>query len=216
MNIPFTINDFLQVFGDYNKAIEPAQIIAYLLGITTLFLLYKGTKRSSIYINVILGLFWIWIGFSYHILHFSTINKAAYIFGILFIIQGSLFLYLTFTNNVLIYTFDKKISSIIGVLFLLYAMIIYPILNVVFGHIYPNMPVFGVSPCPTVIFTFALLLLIQDKVPFHILIIPILWSFIGLSASINLGMAEDYGLTIAGILSLILIPLHNRNQSLMW
>ncbi|HKJ44654.1 MAG TPA: DUF6064 family protein [Balneolales bacterium] len=214
MNIPFTIHDFLQVFGVYNKAIEPIQIIAYLLGITALFLLYKGTKRSSKFVNAILGLFWIWIGFAYHIHHFSTINKAAYIFGVLFIIQGLIFLYMSFSTNDIIYTFDKKFSNIIGVLFLLYAMIIYPIFNVILGHSYPYMPVFGVAPCPTTIFTFALLLMIQNKVPYFIMAIPVLWSIIGLSASINLGISEDYGLAVAGILSVFLIPLHNRNFSI--
>ena len=35
---------------------------------------------------------WIWMGVAYHMLFFSQINKAAYLFGALFILEGILLL----------------------------------------------------------------------------------------------------------------------------
>jgi hypothetical protein len=69
---------------------------------------------------------------------------------------------------------------------------------------------FGVAPCPTAIFTFGLLLWVVDSVPAYLLIIPLLWSFLGMSAAINLQVPQDYGLVVAGVLGTALILIQNR------
>ncbi|GAA5520236.1 hypothetical protein Asal01_00167 [Fodinibius salicampi] len=86
--LPFTIDQFLQVFEVYNRAIWPTQFVAYLLGTVVIWLVIKQGLSSEIYINRIIGLFWIWMGVIYHIIFFAVINPAAYIFGALFILQG--------------------------------------------------------------------------------------------------------------------------------
>ena len=94
---------------------------------------------------------------------------------------------------------------------MLYAIIIYPILNYVFGHWWPSNPTFG-WPCPRTIFTFGLLLWTNKKVPKYILIIPLIWALIGMSAAINLGIWEDLGLIVAGILGVVLLWIRDRNK----
>jgi uncharacterized protein DUF6064 len=44
------------------------------------------------------------------------------------------------------------------------------------GHRYPEMPMFGVTPCPVTIFTFGLLLLTVRPVPRSLFVIPFVWS----------------------------------------
>lgn len=177
--LPFTTEQFLDLFEVYNQSIWPAQLIAYLLGVFVLFLTIGKTSVSGRFILLILGIFWIWIGVFYHILFFSGINPAAYIFGSFFILQGILFISLNSTVNKLRFVFRKDIYGLIGGLFILYAMILYPILGHIFGHVYPQSPVFGVAPCPTTIFTFGLLLWTIGKIPYWLLIIPGLWSLVG-------------------------------------
>src|SRR5512133_2548300 len=92
MNIPFTVEQFFTVFRNYNEAIWPAQIIAYILGIAVLVLAIRKVNLSDRIISAILAIFWVWMGIFYHILHFSVINPAALVFGIVFILQGLLFL----------------------------------------------------------------------------------------------------------------------------
>ena len=89
---------------------------------------------------------------------------------------------------------------------------IYPVLNYAFGHSYPKMPVFGVAPCPVTIFTFGMLLWMKEKVPLHVVAIPFLWSLVGASAAIHLGIVEDYGLLVAGLLGSVLIVITNRSK----
>ncbi len=77
-------------------------------------------------------------------------------------------------------------------------MVIYPVLGHFLGHVYPNSPTFG-APCPTTIFTFGLLLWTTTRVRWYILVIPCLWAIVGSSAAISLGIREDTGLLVSGI-----------------
>jgi hypothetical protein len=93
---------------------------------------------------------------------------------------------------------------------IVYAMIVYPVLGALLGHGYPRSPSFGVAPCPTTIFTFGLLLLTNAKVPKSLVVIPFLWSLLGISASYQLGIREDIGLLVAGVLSVGLLFWRDR------
>jgi len=79
------------------------------------------------------------------------------------------------------------------------------------GHVYPYSPTFGL-PCPTTIFTFGILLFTNEKMPVHLLIIPLLWSVIGFTAAINLIIYEDTGLLIAGLTTFTLLLISNRKK----
>jgi hypothetical protein len=88
MKIPFTVEQFFDVFETYNQAIWPAQIGVYVLGLMIVAALLKPIDYSDQFISGVLALFWIWTGAFYHILHFSTINALALIFGVFFVLQG--------------------------------------------------------------------------------------------------------------------------------
>lgn len=209
MKLPFTIEQFLNVFENYNLSIWPAQVVLIVLALTGIVLAIKKIKFSDRMIGIILALFWLWMGGVYHIIFFTSINKAAYVFGALFIFQGLLFLWKGVFKPDLSFKFQSNFYGIIGGLCVLYALIIYPILGFLFGHAYPKSPTFG-APCPTTIFTFGLLLWTDKKVTNYLLIIPFIWSLIGFSAAVNLSIREDFGLVVAGILGTILIFLRDK------
>lgn len=210
--LPFTIDQFLQVFVDYNQAIWPAQVVAYVAGFAVVLLLFKKSTLTNTFINIILGVYWICMGIVYHILFFSEINTAAYIFGSLFILQGVGFLLLIRSDIELGYSYRSDRYGWVGNLFMVYGMLIYPILGYTLGHVYPQAPVFGVAPCPTTIFTFGVLLHSVNKVPLWLIIIPGLWSLIGFTAALKLTIYEDIGLLIVGLIGVILLLLANRKQ----
>jgi hypothetical protein len=108
------------------------------------------------------------------------------------------------------FAFKKDIPGFAGIVLLLYALLIYPLAGNLMGHNFPSNPSFGL-PCPTTIFTFGILLWTDKKLKIGVLVIPLLWSVIGMSAAMNLGMTEDFGLIISAILSFIFILLQNRN-----
>ncbi|ULQ54311.1 DUF6064 family protein [Flavihumibacter fluvii] len=209
MKVPFTIEQFLQVFKDYNLSIWPGQIIFYLLGIIILFFTIKKTSYSNLVINIILSFLWLWMGIIYHLIFFTAINKGAYLFGFIYIIHSMLTLYYGAFKSTLTYHFTYSFYSFTGGLLICYALIFYPIIGFFVGHSYPAAPTFGL-PCPTTIFTLGLYLLTETKMPKFMLIIPTLWSFIGYSAAFQFGILEDIGLLISGIIVTSLILFRDR------
>ncbi|MBK7342384.1 MAG: hypothetical protein IPJ06_04260 [Saprospiraceae bacterium] len=107
------------------------------------------------------------MGTIYHLLYFARINKAAYLFGGVFILQGLLFFYQGVLNDKLSYKFRFDKFGWVGALLIIFALIIYPYLGYIFGHIYPTSPSFGL-PCPTTIFTFGILMWFNKKMPLTI------------------------------------------------
>lgn len=204
MNIPFTIDQFLGVFEKYNLAVWPMQVFLNLLALIAILFSFKKAGYSDKVIGIILSFFWLWIGIVYHLIFFTSINKAAYLFGILYIIQGLIFLFAVIIKSKLSFKFKSNSYGVIGCIFILYALVIYPILGHFLGHLYPKNPTFGL-PCPTTIFTFGLLLWTDKLIPRYILLIPLIWSIIGFGAAVSLNVREDFGLVIAGVLGVILI-----------
>ena len=81
--LPFAPGQFLTVFATYNEAIWPAQVGAYLLGCAALIFLRWRTTHGDSIITGIVAAMWLWTGLVYHVVFFSAINKAAYLFGTL-------------------------------------------------------------------------------------------------------------------------------------
>lgn len=213
MNLPFTIEQFLHVFEAYNQAIWPAQIVAYVLGIICVIFTFKQSRYAHKIISGILAIFWLWMGGMYHIVYFSSINKPAYLFGVLFIVEGLLLFWFGVLARRLFFRFQGNASAFVGSVLVVYGMVIYPLLGYYWGHAYPKAPIFGVAPCPTTIFTFGLFLWSDRKIPFIVIVIPFIWSLIGFTAALFLGIKEDVGLLVAGILGTTLIIATNRKKS---
>lgn len=212
MNLPFTIEQFLDVFGIYNESVWPMQIVLYLFAVVAIVLAFKKFKNSDKIVSIILAFFWLWIGIVYHLIYFTAINKAAYFFGVLFIVQGLIFLYAGGVKSKLSFKYHGDLYGIFGSVVILYALIIYPILGHQLGHVYPRTPTFGL-PCPTTIFTFGLLLWTNKRIPKYVIIIPLLWSIIGFGAAVGLTIYQDYGLLIAGAFGTILISIRDKSKA---
>ena len=208
MKLPFTAEQFLEVFRNYNQAVFPIQIGFSLVGFLCIYLILKPNGNSNKITSILLSFLWLWMGIVYHVIFFTAINKAAYLFGGFFVIQGLIFYILGVSKNKLSFQFKKDKYGITGMLLILFSLIIYPILGYLFGHIYPNSPTFGL-PCPTTIFTFGILLLNQKKCPIFVLVIPFIWSIIGFSAVFQFGIFEDSGLIVASLPTVFLLMYRN-------
>ena len=209
MKLPFTLEQFLDVFRQYNISIWPVQVLLIVLAIVaTYFSIFRKSYSDKIIVSV-LAFLWLWMGIVYHLIYFSSINKAATLFGCLFVIQGLLLFYFGVIKDKLKFQFSLNRYGITGMALTMFALIVYPVLGYWLGHVYPSSPTFGL-PCPTTIFTFGILLFSSSRIPFIVIIIPAIWSIIGFSAAVSLGMKEDTGLLIAGFVSTIIILYKNK------
>lgn len=208
--LPFTEREFLAVFQQYNETVWPIQVILYLIGWTAVGLAWSSRRFASRTVGLLLGGLWLWMGVAYHLWWFSRINPAAYVFAVLFIVQGILFLHAAAQNRLEIHPrFD--LFGALGAALIVYALLVYPLLNMLLGHAYPESPTFGL-PCPTTIFTFGMLLWTKN-LPRRLLVVPALWTLIGGTAVFFLGMWEDLGLLVAGLLAVpLLVGRHSRRE----
>ena len=208
--LPFTSEQFIALFATYNTAIWPLQIGAYLLGAVAIALLFSRRQQADRVIVAILAAMWLWTGLVYHALFFSAINKAAYLFAALFVVQSGALIYQGVYRDGLRFSLHPGWTAWAGGLFIIYAAVIYPLIGLSTGHRYPEMPMFGVTPCPVTILTFGLLLLTTPQLSRWLLVIPFVWSLIGGSAAILLNVPQDWFLLVSGLIAVPLIVFRNR------
>jgi hypothetical protein len=154
-------------------------------------------RRSGRFFAAVLAIQWTWDAAGYHATFFSRINPAAWLFGALFAIEGVLLVW----HGVVRAPFDFAGRSWprrgLGWFLMTYALL-YPLVAYLEGHVFPRGPTFGL-PCPTTIFTIGTLLAAEPSWPRVVALIPILWSVIGGSAAVLLGIRVDLALWFGGI-----------------
>jgi hypothetical protein len=209
--LPFTREQFLGVFADYNTAVWPVQIVAYLLGLAVVVAILRPSLPGHRFVAGALAAMWVWTGVGYHGLFFALINPAALAFGALFVVQGILFGIAGVARRRLVFGHPGGFASVLGWMLVAYAALLYPLLGQSSGHVYPAQPMFGITPCPVTLFTFGVLLLTLAPVPRWLLIIPAAWSLVGGSAAFMLGVPQDWPLFFSG-LTIALLILRDRRR----
>lgn len=211
MKTPFSKEQFFSVFEAYNTDVFPMQIIILALGIVALLVLSYKLRLKNKLIGIFLGFSWLWAGIVYHIMYFSPINKAAFVFGLLFIIQGILLLLDTFVFKRLAFNLKLNVKGGIGTFLVVFGLLIYPILGWLLERSLPHIISAGL-PCPTVIITFGFFALAIDRVKWYLLVIPFIWSLISLGAVTNFGIYQDYMLILSAIAIALLLFMNNKSE----
>lgn len=194
MNLPFSHDAFLDVFGAYNAAVWPAVILLWLVTAGVVFALFRTGRLNGQALFWLLALHWAWSGVAYHWFFFRSINPAAAIFAMLFTMQAAVFVWLAVISRGST-RLSPDLRGIIGGALVVYGLA-YPLVGVAFGLEYPRLPLFAV-PCPTALITAGLLVTATD-VPRLVNAVPILWAAIGSSAAFILGVRADFALVVAG------------------
>lgn len=206
--LPFSREEFLDVFGRYNSAVWPAQLLLYALALVLVARILRREPLTGAF--ALLATLWLWMGVVYHLMFFSEINPAARLFGIAFLSQAVLLLSLDRPTSA---EEGTPVARSTGKALIAYALFGYPLVGHLFGQRYPEMVTLGL-PCPTTIFTIGVLLVAVRRPPTWLLAIPIAWAVIGTFAATSLGMPQDYGLAIAGLAAAVrLLVRPSQNKS---
>jgi hypothetical protein len=200
MRLPFTHEQFLDVFGAYNGALWPLAAILWVLTAAALWLLTSGRPVSR-RVAVLLAIHWLMSGAVYHLLYFRVINAAALVFAIAFIVEGVQFLWFGAVRSRISFERGRSPRHMLGLVLALYGLA-YPAFAVASGLEWPRLPLFAV-PCPTTLVTAGCLLMAPSSQARGLAIIPILWAAIGGSAALTLGVTPDLMLFAAGALLLV-------------
>jgi Family of unknown function (DUF6064) len=194
--LPFSREEFLDVFAAYNTAVWPAAAILWFASLVGVVQLVRGRAQGT-GLGALLAVHWAWSGAAYHARFFAEINPAAWLFAALFLIQGALFAWTGVVRRQLQFAWRRSPRHALAGGLLLFALA-YPGLALLMGHDWPRTPTFGV-PCPTTALTAGLLLAAVPSVAPWLIIIPVLWSLVGGSAALLLGVVPDLGLLVAGL-----------------
>ena len=209
MRLPFTPDQFFDVFAEYNEALWPVVVAFWLTTVGWLVTTWRNPAAHNRALTYLLGAQWAWSAVVYHLWFFSRINPAAWLFGGFFALQAVLLLWAGARQKIAYFS-SSGLMPRVGASLTIYA-IAYPFLTMAFGHRYPAVPTFGV-PCPTVILTIGLFLTTRS-VPRNLAILPILWGFIGGSAAVLLAVPTDYVLLGAGMLLAVAVLTMTRTPA---
>lgn len=199
MSLPFTTAQFLEVFARYNEAVWPAQWALNGLALLALAMALRGGAAASRMASAILALLWAWMALAYHVAFFRAVNPAALAFAAAFLLAAALFVWHGVLHGALAFERPRsraRLALVAGMA--LTALALYPAIGLAAGHRYPAFATFGL-PCPTTIFTLALLLSAARRAPLPVFVVPVAWSFVGAAAALRLGMHEDLLLAAIGV-----------------
>ena len=195
MQLPFTAEQFFDLFAAYNQALWPVAVALWIASaVTTVRLLWPGSGPDPRWIAALLAAHWL-SGVVYHVVFFTRINPAAWGFAALFLAEALLFIKAATGRRGLAFA-SRSAWTPLARGFLLYALA-YPAINAVDHHSLVRIPTFGL-PCPTTIFTAGMLMMLGPRV-WQLAIVPVIWSVIGGSAAPVLGVHADYALPVAGL-----------------
>jgi hypothetical protein len=195
--LPFTREQFLQVFAAYNERLWP---LVVLLWVVTAYLFVDvmiGRKVRPGVLLTLLAAHWAWAAIAYHAWFFTKINPAAWLFFAAFLVETALLCWFARGRFELQSIASSLTRHRLASSLMVFALL-YPAIVRTEGHLYPEMPTFGV-PCPTAILTIGFLLKMGGSLPAVISVIPIAWALVGGSASLLLQVRTDLVLGLAGL-----------------
>jgi hypothetical protein len=211
--MPFTPTEFFDVFRRYNEAVWPAQLLLVAASLMVVVLAFRPSSSAGRVSVLVLAMLWLWAGVIYHGAFFRQINPVAAVFGAVFVVQGVIFAWLGIRERPVTFRARRDPAGVAGGLMIVYALLLYPLIGLLAGHRYPAAPTFGV-PCPTTIFTLGLLLWAEPPVPRPAVVIPVLWAVVATIGAVQLGVPEDFGLTIAAAIAAP-VMLFSRRQRVL-
>ena len=204
MQLPFTIEQFYGVFREYNTSVWPAQILLVALAVVAVALVVVPRRWSGAVISSILAFLWAWLGLAFHLAFFTGINPGAYVFAGVSLAGAVIFLWQGVLRRQLEFRVVRSFRTVVGLILIVFALIVYPVWSHYAGHLYPAIPSFGL-PCPTTIFTVGMLAFLVAPYPRSPFVVPVLWCLVGVQAAFLLGVPQDLGLGVAGIVGIVLL-----------
>jgi hypothetical protein len=195
MQLPFSREDFFDLFAAYNGALWPAVVALWVASVLAAVWMLSSRRSHDRWLSGLLVIQWAWSAVAYHVVFFTRINPAAWLFAAIFLLQATVFFWSGVIRGHLAFMASRTVWTKIGWFLVVYALL-YPAINAVEHGNILSIPTFGL-PCPTTIFTAGLLLLAMPHSRIFS-IVPIVWSVIGGSAAFLLGVSADYALPVAG------------------
>ena len=196
MQLPFTKEQFFDLFAAYNVRLWPALVALWIASVLVSVLLLSSRRPPHRWISALLAAHWAWSAMAYHVGFFTRINQAGWVFAALFLLQVAVFFWAGVVHGRLLFAPWRDAWAPVAWGLVAYSLV-YPAINAAQHLSVSRIPTFG-APCPTTMFTAGMLMLATPR-SWRLSIVPVMWSVIGGSAAFLLGVYADYALPLAGI-----------------
>jgi Family of unknown function (DUF6064) len=194
----FSARTYYRLFELYNRAIWPAQILAFMLGLVILWRLHRGSSRQGV-VMVVLAVGWLWTAWAYLVEHYDTINWAARYFAIGFVIEAGLLIWTGSVRNRLSFQPYKDWIGRAGMGLFLFALVGQPLIGPLVGRNWKQAEIFGVAPDPTVLATLGILLIMDKRPPWGLMIIPLIWCTLSGATLWTMGSPDAWLVSMAAL-----------------
>lgn len=199
--MPMEPEVYFRLFVRLNDVVWPFQISAFAFGLAAIWYAWRGRSWIA---GLVSGVGWIGSGVAFHLHMFAELNWAAVYTGWAFILQGVSMTLAgfagalqrvprrgsTLSGSTLS---GSTLSQRAGVALAVFGLVIYPCLGPLTNRTWSGVEVFGIAPDPTAFVTLGLLLIAQ-RLPWLLALIPILWC--ALSGAIWYAMTWSPGLVL--------------------
>jgi hypothetical protein len=194
-----------ETVGAYNVAVFPLQVVVVLAALALTYLVFTRTgERSDKLMKVYLSLMCAWNGLVFFL--FYGRHLPGTILGVpLFILAAILFAWDVRAGKTRFRLPEVRWQRCITGFFILLSFL-YPLIGLVFGHVYPESCTFGVMPCPTTVFALALLSAALPQADAKVYSLLLIWALPALGKCLGaLDLYEDCILFWAGIYALFML-----------
>jgi hypothetical protein len=220
-----TSEEFWELIHNYDAAIFPMQFIFSIAAIVLVVCMAKKpSAKLNRWINLFLALCYLWIGIVFFLVHNRDLSvKMHYFQPILMFIIAFLF-----ALDIFLKRSDFKFSrhhfhNFLVLFFMAYSIIGYPFMGWLLKHPYSVnisgdfsiwVPILGVYPCPTTIFSLSLLSLALPQGDKKVMIPLLFWSLFSIMGPpLRIyGVYEDFGLFFAGLYGFIMFIISFRKK----
>lgn len=203
--LPFSRDTWLRLYELYNADIWPLPIIFTLAGLLMLWHTTRLKTSQHAYFAVLVLIFaWLWAGWQFHWERYAMLNWAATYMAIAFFSQAALLTLLSLVTQQVRFYWQPDFISRSSVAIVLFALVVQPLLGLMFGRDWQQLASFAATPDPTVVASLGLLLLARGGFRWLLLPIPLLWCVISNVTASAMSSLEALPTAIAALLVLLL------------
>lgn len=174
----FTSRTYARLFELYNRTLWPIHVPVALSIFWVIFATRSPDALRARLVSLLLAAFWGVIAWQFFLQHYATINTAAPVFALGFVVQALLIFAIGALAGRVQYAWSGRRAGKIGLAVLLLAVLLVPITNLLSGRSWQGIELFGLTPDPTALGTIGLVLMARGKPRWLLLPIPLLWCVI--------------------------------------
>jgi Family of unknown function (DUF6064) len=200
----FTLPTYYRLFELHNRAVWPAQLVTVALGLAIFALLRRAGVRRGRIVAGILAACWLFVAVAFHAHRYATLTWSARYYAWAFRIEAVLLLWSGVLRGRL--SFERRGA---GLGIYLFALVVHPLIEPLFGRRWSQVEVFGVAPDPTAIATLGLVLLAAGRVRWELAAVPLLWCAISGATLLSM-KAPDAAIPLAAAAIAVILAIGRR------